>query len=80
MWRERKWQTSGKKTSEMAHLSGRFCFHILKNMAQNNNEYTGTISSVLSVNFSFDRVFPLEGPNTQAFFRPTFVCFSYSKS
>ena len=35
MWRERNWQISGKKTSEMAHLRGRFCFHILKNMAQN---------------------------------------------
>ena len=39
MWRERNWQTSGKKTSEMAHLSGRFCFHILKNMALNNNNF-----------------------------------------
>ena len=37
MWRELNWQTSGKKTSEMAHLSGRFCFHIRKNMVQNNN-------------------------------------------
>ena len=26
-----------KKTSEMVHLRGRFCFHILKNMAQNKN-------------------------------------------
>ena len=26
-----------KKMSEMDHLRGRFCFHILKNMAQNNN-------------------------------------------
>ena len=34
MWREHNWQTSGKKTSEMAQLSGRFLFHILKNMAQ----------------------------------------------
>ena len=24
-----------KKTSEMTHLSGRFCFHILESMAQN---------------------------------------------
>ena len=37
MWRERNWQTLGKKTSEMAHLRGRFCFLFLKNMAQNNN-------------------------------------------
>ena len=37
-WRERNWQTLGKKESEMAHLSGRFCFHILKNMAQNNKQ------------------------------------------
>ena len=36
MWRERNWQTSGKKTPEMAHLRGRFCIHILKNMAQNS--------------------------------------------
>ena len=35
MWRERNWQTSGKKTSEVVHLSGTFCFDILKNMAQN---------------------------------------------
>ena len=35
LWRECKWQTSGqKKTSGMAYLSGRFCFHILKNMEQ----------------------------------------------
>ena len=33
--RERNWQISGKK-SELDHLNGRFCFHILKNMAQNN--------------------------------------------
>ena len=35
---ERNWPTSGKKTSEMTHLSGRFCFHILKNMPQNNKK------------------------------------------
>ena len=34
LWRERNWQTSGKKTSEIVHLR-RFCLHIL-NMAQNN--------------------------------------------
>ena len=34
--RERNWQTSGKKTSEMYHLRERFCFHILKNMAKIN--------------------------------------------
>ena len=27
------WQISGKKWT---YLTGRFCFHILKNMAQNN--------------------------------------------
>ena len=30
----------GKKTSEIAHLSGRFYLHILKNMAQNNKLLT----------------------------------------
>ena len=29
MWRERNWQAWGKKTSEIAHLRRRFCFHIL---------------------------------------------------
>ena len=33
------WQTSGKKNVENGPLSWRFCFHILKNMAQNNNYY-----------------------------------------
>ena len=34
MLRERNWQTSGKKT---LHLRGKFCFHIVNNMAQNNH-------------------------------------------
>ena len=34
--RERNWQTSGEKTSEMDDLRGSLCFHIFKDMAQNN--------------------------------------------
>ena len=28
-----------EETSEMVHLSGKFCLHILKKMAQNNNTF-----------------------------------------
>ena len=34
--RELNWQTSGK--IKQTYLSGRFCFHVLENMAQNNNK------------------------------------------
>ena len=36
-WRKGNCQTSGKKTSEIPHLRGRFCFHIFI-MVQNYNE------------------------------------------
>ena len=39
MWRERNWQTWGKKTPEIAHLRGRFCLNILDKV-QDHNEIT----------------------------------------
>ena len=46
-WRERNWQTSFKKTSEMDRLRKRFFFHIL-NMAQNNKSWWGNDIKIFS--------------------------------
>ena len=44
-----------KKTSEMAHLRGRVCFHILKSMVQNNKNVEPwlTVCAVLLIFLKF---------------------------